>query len=80
MKNKFLTLFCIIQISVMAQKKDSLFLSINVVPQYVFINGIKADIEYKVSDDINDNPYSNISIMSLMRSCSSNIYDNKLFR
>lgn len=52
MKNKFLTLFCIIQISVMAQKKDSLFLSINVVPQYVFINGIKADIEYKVSDDI----------------------------
>jgi len=38
------------------------------------------DEKYKVSDQIDDNPYSNLSILSLMRSCSSNIYDNKLFR
>ena len=40
------------QISVLAQKNDSLSFSINVVPQYVFINGIKADIEFKVTDNI----------------------------
>jgi Mg-chelatase subunit ChlD len=36
--------------------------------------------KYTVSEEIDDNPYSNLSILSLMRSCSSNVYDNKLFR
>ena len=36
--------------------------------------------KYTVSEEIDDNPYSNLSILSLMRSCSSSVYDNKLFR
>jgi hypothetical protein len=40
------------QVSVWAQRNDSFSLSINIVPQYVFINGIKADIECKITDDI----------------------------
>ena len=36
--------------------------------------------KYTVSEEIDDNPYSNLSILTLMRSCSSSVYDNKLFR
>ena len=35
--------------------------------------------EYKVSDQI-DTPYSNLSVLSLMRACSASTDDNKLFR
>jgi hypothetical protein len=36
--------------------------------------------EYTVSEDIDTNPYTNLSVLNLMRSCSSTIDDNKLFR
>jgi len=36
--------------------------------------------EYTVSEDIDTNPYTNLSVLNLMRCCSSTIDDNKLFR
>ena len=35
--------------------------------------------DYKVSDQI-DNPYTNDSVLELMRICSASLDDNKLFR
>ncbi len=52
MNYKILGLFCFIQLSLFGQTNDSLSFSINVVPQYLFINGIKADIEYKLTNEI----------------------------
>lgn len=52
MKHKLIITFCLIQFSVLAQRNDSLGFSINIVPQYAFINGIKADVEYKLMEDI----------------------------
>ena len=36
--------------------------------------------EYTVSEEIDTNPYTNLSVLNLMRCCSSTIDDNKLFR
>jgi hypothetical protein len=36
--------------------------------------------EYTVSEDIDTNPYTNLSVLNLMRCCSATIDDNKLFR
>jgi len=36
-----------------AQNNDSLGLSINIIPQYLFISGIRADLEYKLTNKIN---------------------------
>lgn len=36
--------------------------------------------DYTVSEDLDSNPYSNLSVLNLMRCCSSTLDDNKLFR
>ena len=36
--------------------------------------------EYIVSEELDSNPYTNLSVLNLMRCCSSTLDDNKLFR
>lgn len=52
MKYTLLSLICLMKISLLAQKIVSFSMSINIVPQYVFINGIKGDVEFNISNDI----------------------------
>lgn len=49
---KLLLLICFWQFGAMAQSNDSLRLSFNFVPQYAFINGLKADVEYKLMTEV----------------------------
>ena len=48
-------------------------------PQSSSNNNLTDIDDYEVSDQT-DNPYSTLSVLSLMRSCSANIDDNKLFK
>lgn len=49
----FFIVFCSFTLVSSAQKNDSLKLSINITPQYLFIAGIRADLEYKLTNKIN---------------------------
>lgn len=41
---------------------------------------VESNNQYTVSEEIDANPYTNLSVLNLMRCCSSTIDDNKLFR